>query len=112
MTVWDIKSDPFQPSASQQLPAAKGAGGRGEAFKSAVLVQPYVAQLTACRDPLCAWFPPVQIRVQLFVYTSLLKKMQYVTLVTFARACRKAVLLECGFPYTKPTSGTPKCCFT
>jgi hypothetical protein len=35
-----------------------------------------------------------------------------VTLVTFARACRNAVLLECGFPHTKSTSGAPKCSFT
>ncbi len=39
-------------------------------------------------------------------------KLQYVTLVTFARACRKAVLPECGFPHTKTTPGEPKCCFT
>ena len=33
--IMDIKSDPVQQSTSQQLPAAKGAGGRGEAFKFA-----------------------------------------------------------------------------
>ena len=42
MTVLAVKGDPVQPSASQQLPAAKGAGGGGEAFKSAALVQPHV----------------------------------------------------------------------
>jgi len=35
MIVLSRKSDPFQQSTSQQFPAAKGAGGRGEAFKSA-----------------------------------------------------------------------------
>ena len=32
MTVLDITSDPFQQSTGQQLPASKGAGGRGEAL--------------------------------------------------------------------------------
>jgi len=32
MTVFAIKSDPVQQSISQQFPAAKGAGGRGEAL--------------------------------------------------------------------------------
>ena len=32
IAVLGIKSDPFQESTSQQLPAAKGAGGRGEAL--------------------------------------------------------------------------------
>ena len=40
MTVWAVKSDPIQQSTSHQFPAAKGAGGRGEALKSAALVQP------------------------------------------------------------------------
>ena len=35
MTDFAIKSDLVLQSTSQQLPAAKGAGGRGEAFKSA-----------------------------------------------------------------------------
>jgi len=35
MTVLGQKSDPFQQSTSQQFSAAKGAGGRGEAFKCA-----------------------------------------------------------------------------
>ena len=33
MTVLGIKSDPFRQSTSQQFPAPKGAGGRGEALK-------------------------------------------------------------------------------
>ena len=34
MTVLGTKSDPVPQSTSQQFPAAKGAGGRGEALKS------------------------------------------------------------------------------
>ena len=33
MTVSGIKSDPVPQSTSQQFPASKGAGGRGEALK-------------------------------------------------------------------------------
>ena len=33
MTVLGINNDPFQQSTSQQFPASKGAGGRGETFK-------------------------------------------------------------------------------
>ena len=64
------KSDPFQQSTSQQLPVDRGPAAGGEALKSAALVQPLrctahgVSGYTAC----C---PPVQIRVQLFVYTTL-----------------------------------------
>ena len=35
MTVSIIKSNPVLQSTSHQFPASKGAGGRGEAFKSA-----------------------------------------------------------------------------
>ena len=38
MMIFDVKSDPAQRSTSQQLPAAKGAGGRGEALKIKSLV--------------------------------------------------------------------------
>ena len=37
ITLLGIKSDPFQQSTSQQFPAAKGAGGRGEALKYSVV---------------------------------------------------------------------------
>jgi hypothetical protein len=33
MIVFNIKSDPVPQSTSQQFPASKGAGGRGEALK-------------------------------------------------------------------------------
>ena len=32
ITILSINSDPFQQSTGQQLPASKGAGGRGEAL--------------------------------------------------------------------------------
>ena len=35
MTILGIKSDPFQQSTCQQLPVDRGAGGRGEALRSA-----------------------------------------------------------------------------
>jgi len=42
MTGLGIKSDPVPQSTSQQLPAAKGAGGRGEAFKKIIYIYIYI----------------------------------------------------------------------
>ena len=71
------------------------------------LCDPSGAQLTACRFRATLLYGSVYTSV----FTPPFQKAN-VTLVTFARACRNAVLLDCGFPHTKTTPGEPKCNFT
>ena len=95
MAVLAVKSDTVQQSTSHQFPAAKGAGGRGEALKSAALVRPLRCTAHGVSGSTPACLPPVRIRVRLRVTPPFQKAN--VTLVTFARACRNAVLAGSWF---------------
>jgi len=110
VTVLPMKSNPVQQSTSQQFPPSKRAGSRSEALKSAALVRP----LRCTAHGVSGYTVRVSLlygSVYASAFTSPFRKAN-VTLVTFARACRNAVLLDCGFPHTKTTPGRLKCCFT
>ena len=81
------------------------------AFKSAALVQsPCTAHgVSGAASKVASSLLPG------FMYTFVSKSLSQKSkrdFVTFTRACKYAVSLECCFPHTKTSPGEPKCCFT